>query len=60
HRLGTSDSNFFGCAGVPTVDGLGPICKGYHTSEEFVYISSIPERTALVANSLLAMAEELR
>ncbi|MFH1764737.1 MAG: M20/M25/M40 family metallo-hydrolase, partial [Gemmatimonadota bacterium] len=48
HRLGTSDSNFFGCAGVPTVDGLGPICKGYHTSEEFVYISSIPERTALV------------
>lgn len=60
HRLGSSDSNFFGCAGVPTVDGLGPICKGYHTSEEFVYISSIAERTSLVANSLLAMAEELR
>lgn len=57
HRLGTSDSNFFGCAGVPTVDGLGPICKGYHTAEEFVYISSIPERTALLATSLLAMAE---
>ena len=59
HRLGTSDSNFFGCAEVPTVDGLGPICKGYHTAEEFVYISSIPERTALVANSLLAIAEGL-
>jgi len=56
HRLGTSDSNWFGCAGVPTVDGLGPICKGYHTAEEFVYISSIPERTALVAASLLALA----
>jgi glutamate carboxypeptidase len=56
HRMGTSDSNFFGCAGVPTVDGLGPICEGYHTAEEFVYISSIPERTALVANSLLAIA----
>jgi glutamate carboxypeptidase len=59
HRLGTSDSNFFGCAGVPTVDGLGPICKGYHTPEEFVYISSIPERTALLANSLIAISEWL-
>jgi len=59
HRLGTSDSNFFGCAGVPTVDGLGPICKGYHTAEEFVYISSISERTALVAASLMAIAEGL-
>jgi glutamate carboxypeptidase len=58
HRLGTSDSNFFGCAGVPTVDGLGPICKGYHTPEEFVYISSIAERTALLANGLMAVAQE--
>jgi glutamate carboxypeptidase len=59
HRLGTSDSNFFGCAGVPTVDGLGPVCKGYHTAEEFVYISSIAERTVLVATSLAAMAGEV-
>jgi len=59
HRLGTSDSNFFGCAGVPTVDGLGPICKGYHTPQEFVYISSIAERTALVACSLMAMTQEM-
>ena len=59
HRLGTSDSNFFGCAGVPTVDGLGPICTGYHTAEEFVYISSIAEQTSLVAISLPAVAEAL-
>ena len=58
HRMGTSDSNFFGCAGVPTVDGIGPICKGYHTAEEFVYISSIPKRTALLANSLVKIAGE--
>ncbi|MFO8173169.1 MAG: M20/M25/M40 family metallo-hydrolase [Longimicrobiales bacterium] len=57
HRLGTSDSNFFGAAGVPTLDGLGPICKGYHTREEFVYISSIRERTALLANALLRVNE---
>jgi glutamate carboxypeptidase len=55
HRRGTSDSNFFGCAGVPTVDGIGPICKGYHTAEEFVYIPSIKERTALLANALVKM-----
>jgi glutamate carboxypeptidase len=59
HRMGTSDSNFFGCAGVPTVDGLGPICKGYHTPQEFVYISSIAEQTSLLANVLLAMAPDL-
>lgn len=57
HRMGTSDSNFFGSAGVPTLDGLGPICKGYHTPDEFVYISSIRERTALLANTLVKVAE---
>lgn len=56
HRLGTSDSNFFGSAGIPTVDGLGPICKGYHTQDELVYISSIRERTLLLANAIVAVA----
>ncbi len=55
HRLGTSDSNFFGSAGVPTVDGLGPVCKGYHTPEELVYISSIGERTGLLTAVLAAL-----
>jgi len=59
HRMGTSDSNFFGVAGVPTLDGLGPVCKGYHTPEEFVYVSSIRERTALVANALVRIGAEL-
>jgi len=59
HRRGTSDSNFFGCAGIPTVDGIGPICKGYHTAEEFVYIPSIKARTALLANALVRIAADL-
>ena len=59
HRMGTSDSNFFGAAGVPTLDGLGPVCRGYHTPEEFVYISSIRERTALLANALIRLGAEL-
>lgn len=56
HRMGSSDSNFFGAAGVPTVDGLGPICKGYHTAEEFVYISSVKKQTGLLANVLRHVA----
>jgi glutamate carboxypeptidase len=59
HRMGSSDSNFFGAAGVPTVDGIGPICEGYHTAEEFVYISSISQRTILLANSLVKVAAAL-
>jgi glutamate carboxypeptidase len=59
HRVASGDANFFAAAGVPTVDGLGPVCQEYHTPEEFVYITSIHERTALLANSLLRVAHEL-
>jgi glutamate carboxypeptidase len=55
HRRGTSDANFFGSFGVPTVDGIGPICKGYHTPEEFVFVSSIKQRTALLATALVSI-----
>jgi glutamate carboxypeptidase len=59
HRMGSSDSNFFGAGGVPTVDGLGPICAGYHTDDEFVFIESVPERTLLLANALKFVAAHL-
>ncbi len=54
HRRGTSDANFFGSFGVPTVDGLGPVCKDYHTPEEFVFVSSIKERSALLAMAVVS------
>ncbi|UCC48288.1 MAG: M20/M25/M40 family metallo-hydrolase [Gemmatimonadota bacterium] len=57
HRAACSDSNFYGAAGVPTVDGLGPYCEGYHTAEELVKISTIKDRTGLLANSLLKVAD---
>jgi glutamate carboxypeptidase len=59
HRAACSDSNFYGAAGVPTVDGLGPYCEGYHTAKEFVKISTMKDRTALLANSLLKVADGL-
>ncbi|KPK24905.1 MAG: hypothetical protein AMJ70_00455 [Dehalococcoidia bacterium SG8_51_3] len=49
YRRGTSDANYFGAAGVPTLDGLGPICEGDHTSHERIIISSLATRTALLA-----------
>ena len=58
HRRGTSDANFYGSFGVPTVDGIGPICTGYHTADEYVVIPSIKLRTALLANALVAISSQ--
>ncbi len=52
HRRGTSDANFFGAKGIPTLDGFGPICTGDHTEQERISISSLASRTALLALSL--------
>lgn len=55
HRRGTSDANFFGSAGVPTLDGLGPVGFDDHTPEERILIASLKERTALLAMGLARM-----
>jgi glutamate carboxypeptidase len=57
HRYGTSDGNFFGAMGVPTLDGFGPIGLRDHTAEECIRISSLKERTALLTLFLLRIAE---
>ena len=49
HRRGTSDANFFGSAGVPTLDGWGPVCEHDHTDREYIRISSLNERTILLS-----------
>jgi len=46
---GASDGNFTAAMGIPTLDGLGPIGDGAHSLEEYVEISSLPERAALIA-----------
>jgi glutamate carboxypeptidase len=57
HRRGTSDANFFGSSGIPTLDGFGPVCAGDHTPEEFILIPSLRERTILLAVFLADLAE---
>jgi glutamate carboxypeptidase len=46
---GASDGNFTAALGIPTLDGLGAIGSGAHSPEEFVDVSSLPERAALIA-----------
>ena len=57
HRQGTSDGNFFAAGGVPTIDGFGPIGLHDHTSEERILISSLKDRTALLAVFLLRLKD---
>ena len=46
---GASDGNFTAAAGIPTLDGLGPTGGHAHAREEFVMLSDLPRRAALLA-----------
>jgi glutamate carboxypeptidase len=52
---GGSDGNFTAGVGVPTLDGLGAVGDGAHAEGEYVVVSAMAERAALVA----ALAAEL-
>lgn len=46
---GAGDANLVGASGVPTVDGLGPDGGGAHAVDEYVHLSSLLARAALLA-----------
>jgi glutamate carboxypeptidase len=50
---GGSDGNFTAALGIPTLDGLGAVGAGAHSSHEYVIINKMPVRAALLA-ALLA------
>ncbi|MHB8618065.1 MAG: M20 family metallopeptidase [Chloroflexota bacterium] len=52
---GGSDGNFTAALGIPTLDGLGSRGDGAHQSEEYVWVESLPERAALLAQLLLML-----
>ncbi|MDP4023327.1 M20/M25/M40 family metallo-hydrolase [Methylobacterium sp. NEAU 140] len=52
---GGSDGNFTGAMGIPTLDGLGVLGRGYHTLEEHVLIDSLPRRARLFAELLASL-----
>src|SRR5216684_1600864 len=46
---GGSDGNFTAALGIPTLDGLGAVGDGAHSSHEHVVINTMPARAALLA-----------
>ena len=50
---GTSDGNFTGAIGVPTLDGLGAVGHGAHALDEHVLLEPLAFRAALVAGLIL-------
>ncbi len=46
---GGSDGNFTAGLGIPTLDGLGGVGDGAHAMHEFITISELPRRAALLA-----------
>lgn len=52
---GMSDGSWLSAAGVPTIDGLGPIGDADHSPDEWMQISSFPVRTALLAGLLVEL-----
>jgi len=52
---GGSDGNFTAAIGIPTLDGLGAVGEGAHSSREHVIIRSLPERAALLAGLLVTL-----
>ncbi len=51
-RSGVSDANFIADAGIPVLDGLGPIGARDHSPDEYMLKESLPQRTLLLAATL--------
>src|SRR5438132_7087903 len=50
---GGSDGNFTAALGIPTLDGLGAVGGGAHSSHEHVLVNTMPQRAALLAALLV-------
>ena len=57
---GASDGNLTAAAGVPTLDGLGPVGDGAHARHEWVLASDLPRRAELLAAPAWTAASEER
>ncbi len=54
-RGGMSDGCWTADAGVPTLDGLGPIGQYDHSPEEYIEVSSLSDRAAVLVALLVEM-----
>lgn len=51
-RQGVSDANIIARAGIPVIDGLGPMGARDHSPDEYIIKQSLLDRTLLVAHIL--------
>jgi glutamate carboxypeptidase len=56
---GASDANTTAAAGVPTLDGLGPIGGDDHAPPEWLDLASVAPRTTLLAGLIARVGEAL-
>lgn len=49
HTAGGSDGNFLSAAGLPNLDGLGPVGDGLHSDREFCAVDTIAPRAQIAA-----------
>ena len=56
---GASDANTTSAAGLPTLDGLGPIGGDDHSADEWLDLSSVVPRTAMLAGIIVRAGEAL-
>ncbi|MGW7262151.1 M20 family metallopeptidase [Streptomyces sp. NPDC054842] len=54
---GVGDANLIAGAGVPTLDGLGPVGGADHTPQEWLDITSVPQRIAVLAALVAALGQ---
>ncbi|MEO4053799.1 M20 family metallopeptidase [Solibacillus sp. CAU 1738] len=53
---GGGDASFTAAMGIPTIDGLGPIGGNAHSEKEYLEISSVTERTLLLAKLIKSLS----
>jgi glutamate carboxypeptidase len=49
HTGGGSDGNLLSAAGLPNLDGIGPVGDGMHSDREFCILPTLVERTQIAA-----------
>ena len=57
---GGSDGNFTAAMGIATLDGLGGVGANPHGAEEWVSLSSLPRRAALISQLIAALDQAVR
>lgn len=53
---GGSDASTSSSIGIPSIDGLGPRGKGFHTVEEFIEVDTLIPKAQALARCLLSLA----